>query len=433
MHKTIQSFLDQEKDEKTSSSSNSQNPKISFGKEDTIANNNCNIPSNSRRSKTMENPNPNMVYLTNPKKNNKYHIIGLIGRGFYSKVYLSELISQVEGNKISSKKNSSKTQAKRHFFAVKILKKRKLIKSKSLNFILNENKILNHLNTKSNDFIINLLETFQDEERLYLIFPYYKLDLFHLLKNSNLKNNYECLKFLLAQVYLILSFLHSEGILYRDLKPENFVLDTETGYIRIIDFGLSKDKITEDSEVQELLGTNEYIPPEVILKEKYNFNFDWWGYGILMYEFFFGFPPFRGSNQKEIFNKILNSEINFYEGDGYIIPDDAKDLISYLLSKEKDCRIKPEQIIYHPFFRGIDFEMMKNGKLESPLKIFVKNLKIENNMENYNTCEKVIDKNNKVYIFKEPECKEENSNRDHKRKQSDNEIIFIDQSLFLDF
>lgn len=374
-----------------------------------------------------------MDNLTNQKNNNKYRIKRLIGRGFYSKVYLSELISGVDSNNLNNKKNFSKTQPKKKLFAIKILKKRKLIKSKSLNFILNEKKILTDLNNYDNDFIIHLNETFQDEKRLYLIFPYYKFDLFHLLKNSNLKNILDCLKFLLAQIYLILSFLHSKGILYRDLKPENFVLDTETGYLRIIDFGLSLNNITENSEIEDLLGTNEYIPPEVILKEKYNFNFDWWGYGILMYEFFFGFPPFRGSNQKEIFNKIINNEINFYEGQGYNIPDDVKDLISYLLCKDKDCRIKSEQIMYHPFFNGINFELMKTGKLESPLKEFVKNMKNENNFEKIFPSEIDIDKNNKVYILKEPESKDDDSGSQKKSKEKKNEIIFVDQSIFIDF
>jgi protein kinase/protein kinase A len=91
----------------------------------------------------------------------------------------------------------------------------------------------------------------------------------------------------MIQIYQVLKFLHSKNILYRDLKPENIMISDE-GFIRLIDFGLSKQLKDENEKLNDICGTNEYIPPEVIKNENYSFNFDWWGFGILMFELLIG-------------------------------------------------------------------------------------------------------------------------------------------------
>lgn len=97
----------------------------------------------------------------------------------------------------------------------------------------------------------------------------------------------ETVKFIMMQIYDVLIFLHSKNIIYRDLKPENIMISDE-GFIKLIDFGLAKQLKNAEEKVGEICGTNEYIPPEVVNREKYNFNFDWWGFGILLFELLVG-------------------------------------------------------------------------------------------------------------------------------------------------
>lgn len=111
-------------------------------------------------------------------------------------------------------------------------------------------------------------------------------DLFNYLQQYKFFNE-ETVKFLMIQVFKALNFLHENNIIYRDLKPENIMI-TDQGFIKLIDFGLSKKLEKENEEVNDICGTNEYIPPEVIRKDNYLFNFDWWGFGILMFELLIG-------------------------------------------------------------------------------------------------------------------------------------------------
>lgn len=316
-------------------------------------------PSKNQRVKKMS-----RKEITNIKNNEAYTIIKLIGKGYYSKVYLC-----LHYNKK---------------YALKVMKKELVLKNKALEMIKNEKNILdkikisNNNKNNNNNFLINLHSSFQKEKKIYLVFDYYQLDLFSILSHFK-KLNETLTKFFLSQVYLAISSLHYMGILYRDLKPENVVIDCENnvGYIKMIDFGLSKQNITCESELKDICGTNEYVPPEAIKQNSYNFSFDWWGFGILMFELLNGSPPFTGESQQEIFDKIIKIDINeIIDSNPNFrnISPAAKDLLSLLLNKDKECRIDCEQIKYHPFFKEINFEKMNKFELESPLKSLLKKL-----------------------------------------------------------
>lgn len=136
-------------------------------------------------------------------------------------------------------------------------------------------------------YITKLITTKKDSKKLYFIMEYYKNgDLFNYLQQFKFFDE-DAVKFIMIQVYHTLNFLHSKCILYRDLKPENIMI-SDDGFIKLIDFGLSKQLENDSEKVGDMCGTNEYIPPEVINKEKYSFNFDWWGFGILMFELLIG-------------------------------------------------------------------------------------------------------------------------------------------------
>ncbi len=359
----------------------------------------------------------------NKEKNITYELITKIGKGYFSDVYLSKVLSDDQ--------NFPQIQQK---LAIKKIKKKNLLTSqllKSLNFnktiassnkyknlkidnVISEKKILQRMKGK-NRFIINLLDSFQDERNLHFVFKFYEEDLFSFLKYSRQMKilNENLVKFILAQIYLALTFLHENNILFRDLKPENVVIDSETGYIVMIDFGLALTDVTAESEIKGLCGTTEYIPPEVIIGESYNFYFDWWGFGIFFYEMIYGRPPFTGNNPKEIYKKILNNEI-LIESNSAEISHEAKDLILSLLNKDKESRIHPCMIKNHPFFKDIDFDSLNENKIVSPLLNILKDKNVGEkyyiNLEDYENQEE------EEYFINE-----------------NNQRIVIDQDLFKEF
>ena len=183
--------------------------------------------------------------------------------------------------------------------------------------------------------------------------------------------NEEMVKFYAAEIYCALEYLHTKKIMYRDLKPENIVLDQQ-GHIKLIDFGLAKDFNSKRVDLcASFCGTNEYIPPEVISGEKYSYNFDWWGYGNIIYEMLYGRPAFTDStgNKNNLFKKIITEEPNYSR---YKTSQEALDLMKSLLKKNPNNRINPAKIPSHPFFKGIDFNMIRSRLITPPLRPEIK-------------------------------------------------------------
>ena len=117
-------------------------------------------------------------------------------------------------------------------------------------------------------------------------------------------------KFYAAQIILALGFLHDSKIIYRDLKLENVLLESD-GYVCLADFGLSKFLEDTDERMQSFVGTLPYMAPEIINNEKYDRTVDWWALGIMLFEMMYGKLPFEHSNQKKLFDKILNEKLEF--------------------------------------------------------------------------------------------------------------------------
>jgi len=272
----------------------------------------------------------------------------ILGTGTFGKVYLCKY-----------------TKLNR-FLALKVLKKNDMIIHNQIEHINAERKILSII---SHPFIVKMLASFQDKEKLYIVFEYIAGgELFTHLRKAT-KFCLETVKFYAAEIVLALEYLHSKDIIYRDLKPENILLDN-SGHIKITDFGFAKS-VTEKTFT--LCGTSEYLAPEIVQSKGHGKEADWWALGILIYEMLSGAPPFFADNQYDIYQKILECKLvfpNYF--DNY-----SRDIIKQFLTINKHHRLGSsqkgiEEIKRHPFFKDIDWEALLQRRVMPPIVPIIK-------------------------------------------------------------
>jgi len=254
-----------------------------------------------------------------------------------------------------------KHKANGKYYALKVLKKHEVIRLKQVEHIMSEKSILAQVN---HPFIVRLGGTMQDAKNLYMMLEYViGGELFsHLRKAGRFSN--DTTRFYAGGIVVALQHLHSMDIVYRDLKPENLLLD-EHGYIKVTDFGFAKK--VED-RTWTLCGTPEYLAPEIIQSKGHGKAVDWWALGILIYEMLAGYPPFYDENPFGIYQKILAGKIEYPRH----FDVHAKDLVRKLLSPDRSKRIGnlkngAEDIKKHKWFRGFDFTALLQKQLPSPI------------------------------------------------------------------
>jgi len=211
-----------------------------------------------------------------------FECIKVIGKGYFGKV-----------TQVKFKKDGK-------IYALKSLKKSRLKDEKQVEHTKTERKVLAEIN---HPFIINLKFAFQTQTKLYMASECFNGgELFYHLRRGGKFSETQS-KFYLSQIIIAIEYLHSKSILYRDLKPENILLDS-TGYIKLTDFGLSKENITEYCGcTRTFCGTPEYLAPEMIRGDKYGKAVDVWSLGILLYEMLCGYPPFYDKNNDKLYKK----------------------------------------------------------------------------------------------------------------------------------
>lgn len=250
-------------------------------------------------------------------------------------------------------------------FALKILQKSFVIKYKQQKNVMNEK----HVMMKSqHPFILKLERTFVTKNCLYFLLEYIQGgELFSLLhlQGGNLKPSWA--KFYAACVVDALGYLHKRQIVYRDLKPENLMIDSQ-GFIRVVDFGFAKKVLTK---TYTLCGTPEYLPPETITKRGHNRAVDYWAVGVLIYEMIAGFSPFSdvdANEQDQIFERILKGRFLFpYKG----FPSKAKNLVTQLMEVNPIERLGmfkegPDEIKDHVWFSDVDFQELRDKAAKAP-------------------------------------------------------------------
>ncbi|KAL3816291.1 hypothetical protein ACHAXA_008099 [Cyclostephanos tholiformis] len=253
---------------------------------------------------------------------------------------------------------------KQHF-AIKMLRKRDMIKSNQVEHIKSEKKILQILSKDQHPFIVNLAATFQDPIYIYMIIEVIMGgEFFSYLRNATKFDN-ETARFYAAQVVLIFEHIHFMDIIYRDLKPENLLIDME-GYLKITDFGFAK---IVPYKTYTLCGTPEYIAPEVLLQKGHGKGVDWWTLGILIYEMLVGDPPFLDADPIQLYQQVLQCKLQFTQSYDKNAKSLTKKLLTPDLTKRYGCLKRGAMDIKTSvWFDEMNWEALLKRKLHAPIK-----------------------------------------------------------------
>uniref|UniRef100_H2SIN2 Protein kinase C n=1 Tax=Takifugu rubripes TaxID=31033 RepID=H2SIN2_TAKRU len=272
----------------------------------------------------------------------------VLGKGSFGKVLLAEL------------------KGKGQFFAVKVLKKDVVLMDDDVECTMVEKRVLSL--AWENPFLTHLYSTFQSKEHLFFVMEY--LNGGDLMFHIQDKGRFDVTRatFYAAEITVGLQFLHSKGIIYRDLKLDNVMLDKD-GHIKIADFGMCKEKVFGDVRATTFCGTPDYIAPEILLGQKYTFSVDWWSFGVLVYEMLIGQSPFQGDDEDELFDSIRTDTPHYPRW----ISKESKSLIELLFERDPSRRLGVVgDIRTHPFFRTINWSALEKREVEPPFKPKVK-------------------------------------------------------------
>jgi len=277
-----------------------------------------------------------------------FEILKVLGEGAFGKVRLVE------------KKDT------KQIYAMKSLQKGYLIAKDQIEHTKAERYILER---SQSPFLVNLEYAFQTPDKIFFVMKFMVGgELFSHLRKAR-RFDEKRAKFYAAEILLGLEYLHKLGILYRDLKPENILMDEE-GHVCLTDFGTAK-LLEEDQVATSIVGTPEYLAPEILGGVGHGKPVDWWTFGILIYEMLVGKSPFYNNyhDTKKIFEDIQTAEIGF--DPSLNISSEAQDLISKLLTKNPAQRLgsnSSEEIKGHAWFSDINWKDSYDKKVVPPFK-----------------------------------------------------------------
>lgn len=281
-----------------------------------------------------------------------YNHIKIIGKGSFGEVHVCQ---------------SNKTG---EVVAIKKIKKTVLYKKNQIKHTKDEQFFLSKINSP---WIVNLKSSFQQGDYLYLVMEYLPGgDLMSLLMKVNTLSENQA-KFYLCEMILAIESIHRINCIHRDIKPDNILID-KNGHIKLSDFGLAKisDKIFQKNEepVQErqthrknysCVGTAYYVAPEVLNKQGYGQEIDWWSVGVIFFEMLVGYAPFFSKDTADVCYKILNWQRYLKIPSNITVSKEAEDLIKKMINNSNIRLGKngADEIKAHPFFKGIDWENIR--------------------------------------------------------------------------
>lgn len=269
----------------------------------------------------------------------------VVGRGTFGTVRL-----------VSHKQDQKKT------YALKAVRKVHVVKSMQQKSIVMEREVNKQC---YHPCIVQFIKTFQDRENVYFLTEFLGGgDLFFAIREIGVLSKAHS-TYYAGSIVLALEYLHGRGIMYRDLKPENVLLDFK-GAAKLVDFGCCK----KEARTTTLIGTPEYIAPEVITGKGYTCTCDWWSLGVMLHEFVVGPLPFgaEAEDQTSLFRAILDSKLVFPD---YVEDEDVMSLIAGLLERKVERRLGSssrgaKEIKAHPYYSGFNWDALAGGFFEPP-------------------------------------------------------------------
>lgn len=288
-----------------------------------------------------------------------FDLLRVIGRGSYAKVLVVEL------------------RRTRRIYAMKVIKKSIVAEEDDIDWVQTEKKVFE---TASNyPFLVGLHSCFQTPSRLFFVIEFVKGGdlMFHMQRQRKLVEEHA--RFYAAEITLALNFLHEHGIIYRDLKLDNVLLDHE-GHIKLTDYGMCKEGMWEKSDTTNTFcGTPNYIAPEILRGEEYNFSVDYWALGVLLFEMLVGSSPFDiltitgnpdQNTEDFLFQCILERTIRIPRN----MSVKAQNVLRGFLNKNPEERLGCDHetgfsdIKSHAFFKSIDWEALAAKQVTPPYR-----------------------------------------------------------------
>ncbi|XP_065092948.1 serine/threonine-protein kinase N isoform X2 [Ochlerotatus camptorhynchus] len=298
-----------------------------------------------------------------------FRLLSVLGRGHFGKVILAQY------------KNTGE------YFAIKALKKGDIIARDEVESLLSEKRIFEVANTMRHPFLVNLFACFQTEQHVCFVMEYAAGGDLMMHIHTDVFSEPRAV-FYAACVVLGLQYLHESKIIYRDLKLDNLLLDTE-GYVKIADFGLCKEGMGFGDRTGTFCGTPEFLAPEVLTETSYTRAVDWWGLGVLIFEMLVGESPFPGDDEEEVFDSIVNDEVRYPR----FLSLEAIAIMRRLLRKNPERRLgsserDAEDVKRQAFFRNIGWDDLLLRKVKPPFVPTIRSPEDVSNFDEEFTSEK---------------------------------------------